>query len=393
MDGDVTRVVVAGGGLAAARTAQELRERGFAGSIVVVAAERHLPYDRPPLSKGLLVGTKSDTTLDIDWPALGVEVRLGTAATGWHDGTVTTTGGDLGADALVVATGARPVTVPGSEHAVLLRTVDDARRLRAALRPHARLVVVGAGWIGAEVATAASAAGCRVTAVEALAAPLESALGAQVGSVTAAWWADAGVDLRLSCVVDRVEPDAVHLTDGTRIPCDVTVVGVGARADVGWLAGSGVELDDGVLVDPHLRSSDPRVFAAGDAAAWWSLRYRARMRVHHWDDALHAPTVVAANVLGGEEVHDPVPYFWSDQFGRTVQFAGHRVEGDCLVWRGSPHDPTWSACWLRGRRLAGLVAVGRPRDLVQGRRVIAAGNDVDVDRLCDPDVAVRDAAR
>jgi 3-phenylpropionate/trans-cinnamate dioxygenase ferredoxin reductase component len=175
---------------------------------------------------------------------------------------------------------------------------------------------------------------------------------------------------------------------------------------VDWLAGSPVKLENGAAVDGRLRTSAPGVYAAGDCAAFVSARYGRRLRVEHWDNALHAPRVVAANILGGDETYDPVPYFWSEQFGRMVQYAGHHGGTDRLVWRGDPADREWAACWLAGpgpagpgttgragERLVALVTVGRPRDLLQGRRVIAAGGAVDPGRLADPGIPVRDAAR
>jgi NADPH-dependent 2,4-dienoyl-CoA reductase/sulfur reductase-like enzyme len=189
------------------------------------------------------------------------------------------------------------------------------------------------------------------------------------------------------------------LPGGGWLPADVTIVAVGVRPQVGWLAGSPVRLENGVAVDGRLRTSAPGVYAAGDCAAFVSARYGRRLRVEHWDNALHAPRVVAANILGGDEAYDPVPYFWSEQFGRMVQYAGHHSDADRLIWRGDPADREWAACWLAGpgaadgagERLVALLTVGRPRDLLQGRRVIAAGGAVDPGRLADPGIPVRDA--
>jgi 3-phenylpropionate/trans-cinnamate dioxygenase ferredoxin reductase subunit len=314
--------------------------------------------------------------------------------------------GEHAFDALVLATGSVPVGLPGSGGQRFLRTFGDARAVRDALRPGTRLAVVGAGWIGAELATTALARGCRVTVVEAAACPLAGALGAEVGSVTVPWYAEAGADLRLGQPVESVEPDGLVLPGGGWLPADLTVVAVGVRPQVGWLAGSPVKLENGAAVDGRLRTSAPGVYAAGDCAAFVSARYGRRLRVEHWDNALHAPRVVAANILGGDETYDPVPYFWSEQFGRMVQYAGHHGGADRLVWRGDPADREWAACWLAGpgpagpgtaggagERLVALVTVGRPRDLLQGRRVIAAGGAVDPGRLADPGIPVRDAAR
>ncbi len=388
----ISRVVVAGGGLAGLRVIEALRARRYAGAVTLVGAERHAPYDRPPLSKQLLAGEVDTTTLDADFGALDVDLRLGERAVGVTDGTLRTERAAYPFDRLMVATGSDPVALPGGPQR-FLRTIDDARALRDLLRPGLRLAVVGAGWIGAELSTAAAARGCQVTVVEAAQAPLAAALGAEVGARTANWYAQAGVDLRLAVAVESVQPGGLVLATGQELAADEVVTAVGVRPAVAWLTGCGIDLDPvnrGVAVDEGLRSSLPGVFAAGDCAAFWSRRYGRRLRVEHWDNALHAPEVAAANLLGGSEVYDPVPYFWSEQFGRMVQYIGHH-DGSCrLIWRGGPAGEGWTACWLAGQRLTALLAVNRPRDLVQGRRVIAAGAAVDEAKLADPEVPVRD---
>jgi NADPH-dependent 2,4-dienoyl-CoA reductase/sulfur reductase-like enzyme len=391
----VERVVVVGAGIAGLQTVVALRAQGYSGHLTLVGGEPHAPYDRPPLSKAIMRGHSSDSTLEADWPALAVELRLGVQAVALEPGVLETTAGRLDHDALVVATGALPVRLPGADSALVLRTIEHARALRARLEQRARLVIVGAGWIGAEVATAAAEAGRVVTVVEALDSPLAGALPPEVGGLTARWYADAGVDLRLGTRVDAVEPDAVQLAGGERIPADVVLVGVGVRPATDWLAGSGVELaaNGAVTVDAGLRTGRPGVFAVGDAAAWRSERYRTLMHVEHWDCALHAPTVVAANLLGGDERYDPVPYFWSEQFDRYVQYAGHHPAAQRLVFRGDPDlDAAWAAFWLDGDRLVAALTVDRPRDLVQARRLMAADATVAVDRLTDPTTPVKVAA-
>ena len=383
-------VVVVGGGLAGARTAQELRTQGFAGRLTMVGAEPHRPYDRPPLSKDVLLGRTDDSTLDVDLP--DVELRLGVTALSLRPGVLGTDVGEIPYDGLVLATGAHARHLPGVEgrHVHVLRTVDDACRLRSELRPGADVVVVGAGWIGAEVATAAAAAGCRTTVLEAAAAPLRAALG-DVGMLTAHWYAAAGVDLRLDVAVAAVRPDGVVLADGDRVPADVVVVGVGAAPAVQWLAGSGLDVDGSVLVDEHLAASWPGVVAVGDCAAWTSRRFGTRLHVEHWDDALHGPAVAAATLLGKEAVHDPVPYFWSEQLGHRVQFAGYHRGADEVLHRGEPGGPEgWTTCWLNGGRLDAVLAVDRPRDLAQGRRLVAAAAQPDRQRLSDPGIPLRD---
>ena len=377
------RVVIVGAGLAGARAVQELRAQGHTGEVVLLGAEQHRPYDRPPLSKELLHGASDDSTLEGE---LDADVRLGVRATGLRPGTVETGAGDLAYDGLVLATGSVPRGLGGGQ---VLRTVDDARAVRARLRPGARVVVVGAGWIGAEVATAAARAGCVTTVLEAGRTPLAVAVG-ELGGRTEPWYAELGIELRLGVTVAAVDPDRVVLASGEQLAADLVVVGIGASPDTGWLEGSGLDLDRGVVVDEHLAASWPGVVAAGDCAAWWSRRFSERLRVEHWDDALHAPTTAVTTLLGGAAVHDPVPYFWSEQLGHRVQYAGHHAGADQVVLREGG-DAGWSACWLTGGRLVAVLAVDRPRDLLQGRRRIEAGASPDPARLVDPAVALKDA--
>ncbi|MEV6974814.1 FAD-dependent oxidoreductase [Kitasatospora sp. NPDC093806] len=399
--GRTDRVVVVGAGLAGAHCAAALRRDGWQGPVTLLGEEPHAPYDRPPLSKDVLLGKADATPLDLDLGALGVELLTGRRATGLTPATAGTPGvlhtdaGDLPYGALVIATGAEPRALPGAERAHLLHTLDDALALRALLRPGLRLVLVGAGWIGAEVATAARAAGCEVTVVEAGPAPVPGALPAEVGRAMAAWYAAAGVDLRCGTGVTAVEPGAVLLADGSHLPADEVLVGVGARPATGWLAGSGVGLDaaGAVLVDERLRTTLPGVYAAGDCVSYLSARSGARLTVQHWDHALQSGAAAAASVLGADAPpYDPVQYFWSEQFGRMVQYAGRHGADDELLWRGSPDDPDWSVLWLRDGVLRALLTVDRPRDLTQGRRLIERGTALDPARAADPAVPLKSAA-
>ncbi|AYL35629.1 oxidoreductase [Streptomyces fungicidicus] len=389
-------MVVAGAGMAGVQTAVALRDQGFTGTVTLIGAEPHQPYDRPPLSKAVLLGKAEDSAFDVDFEELGIELRLGCEVLGLRPGDheLDTGAGPVPYDVLVVATGAEPVRLPGTEGVPgvhLLRTLDDAERLRPVLARQHDVVVVGAGWIGAEFATAAREAGCAVTVVEAEERPLTGTLPAEVAAPMAAWYAEAGVGLRTRARVARVEPGAVVLDDGSRLPAGAVVVGIGARPATAWLAGSGLALGahGEVLADRRLATSAPDVYAVGDCASFPSGRYGERLLVHHWDNALQGPRTVAANILGAPAgrapaVYDPVPYFWSEQFGRFVQYAGHHAHADRTVWRGDPAESSWSICWLRGSRLVALLAVGRPRDLAQGRRLIEAGTALDPELLADP---------
>ncbi|MFD3615634.1 NAD(P)/FAD-dependent oxidoreductase [Streptomyces sp. NPDC058676] len=390
------RVVVVGAGMAGVQTAVALREQGFTGTVTLIGAEPHQPYDRPPLSKAVLLGKAEDSAFDVDFEALDIELRLGREVLGVRpdEHLLDTAEGPVPYDVLVLATGAEPIRLPGAEGVPgvhLLRTLDDAERLRPVLARQHDIVVVGAGWIGAEFATAAREAGCAVTVVEAAGRPLAGALPAEVAAPMAAWYGDAGATLRTHARVRSVEPGQVLLDDGSRLPADAVVVGIGARPATVWLAGSGIELGSHgeVVADDRLRASVPDVYAVGDCASFPSGRYGERLLVHHWDNALQGPRTVAANVLGeatGEPaaVYDPVPYFWSEQFGRFVQYAGHHASADTTLWRGDPSGPAWTVCWLREGRLVALLAVGRPRDLAQGRKLIEAGTPMDATLLADP---------
>jgi 3-phenylpropionate/trans-cinnamate dioxygenase ferredoxin reductase subunit len=383
-------VVVVGGGMAGAHTVAALRARGYERRVTLVGAERHRPYDRPPLSKQVLLSRLDDSTLPMDWDALAVEERLGCQAVALSSGAVETTSGIIDCDAVVIATGATPIDLPDAGgRALTLRTIDDALRLREELTRGTRIVLIGAGWIGAEVATAAATKGCEVTVVEALNLPLAGALPPEIGRLVVDWYREAGVDLRLGRKVERVEASAVVMTGGPtgdeRLPADVVLAGIGVRPATAWLVGSGVQMDRRgfVLVDGQLRTSMDGVYAAGDCTAFESRRYGVRLHVEHWDNARLAPATVAANLLGEGEVYDPVPYFWSQQFGRMVQYAGHHTSADTPLWRGDPSDDRWTVGWVNDHRLVALLTVRRPRDLAQGMALIARGDTIDHDRFVD----------
>ncbi|MFE1836947.1 NAD(P)/FAD-dependent oxidoreductase [Streptomyces sviceus] len=386
------RVVVVGAGMAGVQTAVALREQGFSGTVTLIGAEPHQPYDRPPLSKAVLLGKAEGSAFDVDFEALGVELLLGREVLGVRPDAheLDTEDGPFPYDVLVLATGAEPIRLPGTEGVPgvhLLRTLDDAERLRPVLARQHDIVVVGAGWIGAEFTTAAREAGCAVTVVEAADRPLAGALPAEVAAPMTSWYADAGAVLRTHARVERVEPGEVVLDDGSRVAAGAVVVGIGARPATAWLAGSGIELGAHreVVADERLRTSVPDVYAVGDCASFPSGRYGERLLVHHWDNALQGPRTVAADILGETPtVYDPVPYFWSEQFGRFVQYVGHHASADTTLWRGEPSGPAWTVCWLRENRLVALLAVGRPRDLAQGRRLIEAGTEMDPALLTDP---------
>jgi 3-phenylpropionate/trans-cinnamate dioxygenase ferredoxin reductase component len=389
------RIVVVGAGLAGARSCAELRARGHTGELILLGAERHPPYDRPPLSKAVLAGTVTDTTLPDE---LGCDFRPDCAALGLGDGVVQTSRGEVDFDGLVLAFGARPLRLPGDSGTTVLRTIDDALAIRERLRPGARVVIVGAGWIGAEVATAAAAHGADVTVLEAAATPLSASVGATAGAATMPWYEAAGVELRTGVRVVAAGPDEVRLEDGSRLAADLVLSALGVRPDLGWLAGAGLELGSGVRVDAALRTSRPGVVAVGDCAERWSPRAGRLIRMEHWDDALHSPEVAAATLLGEPGEYDPVPYVWSEQFGHYLQCVG-RPGGREVRRAGSAGprevrragaDGSWALAWLdENGVLTGFLAADRQRDVLQARKAIAAGRTPDPDRLADPAIPVR----
>ncbi|MCJ0977764.1 FAD-dependent oxidoreductase [Rhodococcus sp. ARC_M12] len=377
------KVVVVGGGLAGARTCETLRTHGFDGEIVLLAAEAHLPYDRPPLTKAALKG-ELDTQFRTDYDALKVDVRTSTPATGLDTEAkqIHTADGSVDYDFLVIATGAAPILLPGSTRQLAVRTVDDSRALRDKLVPGAKVVLVGASWIGAEVATAALAAGAHVTCVEFGPAPLAGALGQDIGGRFVDWW--SGVDLRLGVGVKKVTDTGVELSSGENIDADVVVAGIGVEPDTAWLEGSGLKIDRGVVVDEHLRTSDPHVFAVGDVAVRWSPRANDALLVEHWDDARTGPDAIARTLVGDAPVaHDPVPYFWSDQFGRKLQYVGHHGAEDHPVIRNGD-DGKWAVAWLDVTGLlTAHLSIDTPKLMIGARAAIAGGIRPDLVALQD----------
>lgn len=410
-------VVVVGGGLAAHRTVTALREEGFTGPVTLLGAEGVAPYDRPPLSKHLIDRSEPVWLADdlgVDALALVDDARLAEPARALEvrdeDVVVTTGAGSVVADAVVLASGAHAVRPPGWGHAHVLHTADDAARLRASLRPGVRLVVVGAGWVGAEVAGVAAAAGVHVTVVEAAPAPLAAALGSDVGALTIPWYAAAGIALVTGVGVAEVRADGVRLTDGRDLDADVVLAAVGARPATAWLGGAlPLDPDGAVRVDATWApAGGPRhVRAVGDVARRRSSRH-GLVPGGHWDGALTGPPVAVRDLLRpgslahgahGADGHggavdavgpadDPAPYVFSTQLGHDLTLYGHRGETDDAVLRGDPAARGWSALWFaRGTdELTAVLTVDRPRDVAAARRLFSGARlpRVDRDAAADP---------
>ncbi|MFH9960271.1 NAD(P)/FAD-dependent oxidoreductase [Streptomyces mirabilis] len=383
-------VAVVGASLAGLSAARSLRKQGYDGRLVVIGDELHRPYDRPPLSKEFLAGTlgEADLSLETDDEDLRAEWLLGARAAGLdrtERAVRLADGREVRADGIVIATGAVARTLPGSEGLAgvhTLRTLDDARALRDELAGGGRLVVIGGGFIGAEVASTAYALGLDVTVVEAAPTPLAGPLGARMGDVVSALHMDHGV--RLLCGVGvkglsgERRVDAVLLEDGRSIPGDIVVVGVGARPCVEWLAGSGVELDNGVKCGADGRTSLAGVVAVGDCANWYDPRAGAHRRVEHWTGARERPDAAIATLLAGGAVEPGVPrppYFWSDQYGVKIQFAGHAAAADSVtIEAGAADDRDVLAVYRRAGVPVAVLGMNQPRLFTRWRKQLAAAS-------------------
>jgi 3-phenylpropionate/trans-cinnamate dioxygenase ferredoxin reductase component len=393
---DSPTFAVVGAGLAGAKAAEALRAEGFDGRIVLFGAEPHRPYERPPLSKGYLLGKAERDSVfvhPVDWYAEhDVELRLGTEVAGvdrYAHELITRHGDPLHYDKLLLASGAAPrrLQVPGGELAGVryLRTLDDSDALRAAFRPGAQVVVIGGGWIGLETAAAARAAGAAVTVLESAPLPLLRVLGSRMATVFADLHRANGVDLRCEVTVAALRPaqgdpstvGSVELGDGTVLDADVVVVGVGVTPNVDLARSAGLEVDDGVLVDAGLRTSDADIVAAGDVANADHPVLGRRIRVEHWANALNQPAVAAKTMLGRDAVYDRLPYFFTDQYDLGMEYLGYASADDDVVVHGDLDKREFVALWTRdGRVVAGMnVNVWDVADRI--RELILSGKSAD----------------
>jgi 3-phenylpropionate/trans-cinnamate dioxygenase ferredoxin reductase subunit len=391
-------IVIVGAGLAGANAAEELRNQGYTGDVTMVGAEPHPPYERPPLSKGLLLGTaEPDSALvhPAQWYAdHDVELVTGSPVSELDLDTGHVVLGErrLPYDRLLLATGAQPRRLPLADRSgadvVYLRTLDDALALKDRLAE--RLLIIGAGWIGLEVAAAARAAGGAVTVVETAPLPLANVLGPELAPVFAGLHREHGVDLRFDTGVAAIEHTgdrtSVTLSDGTELSPDLILVGIGAEPDDRLAAAAGLATDHGVLVDAELRAGDPHVFAAGDVANH-DHPLHGRLRVEHWDTAIHQGRHAARSMLGHDEPYTRQPYFFTDQYDLGMEFVGHvGPDGyDDVVVRGDLDERVFSAFWLRGTTvLAGMHV--NDWDAIEAIRRIVASPVVDVAALQDASV-------
>ncbi|MER6578098.1 FAD-dependent oxidoreductase [Nonomuraea sp. NPDC001023] len=391
-------IVIAGGGLAAAKAAEALRGEGFDGRLVLVGRETHLPYERPPLSKDYLQGTGERDKIfvhDRSWYAEhDVELRLGVEVTGIDPAAhrVTLSDGEqLGYDRLLLATGSRPrrPDLPGADRpeVLYLRTVDDSERLRATLAGAGRVAILGAGWIGLEVAAAARAAGAEVTVIETASAPLLRVLGPHVAGVFTALHREHGVTFLFDARPAEITGSGVLLEGGAHVEADVVVAGVGAEPDTDLARAAGLTVEDGVKVGADLRTSDPDIFAAGDIANAYHPLLGRHVRVEHWANALNQPAVAARAMLGRSAEYDNLPYFFTDQYDLGMEYAGHVPPGRTpdVVVRGDLDAREFIAFWLdeQDRVLAAMnVNIWDVTDHTQA--LIRSRKPVDRAALADP---------
>ena len=414
-------IVIVGASLGGAKAAEALREAGYRGGIVLIGEEHERPYERPPLSKGYLMGKDDRGKIYVHPPQWYAEhdvtLRLGTAVAAIDPAARTVTladDGQVGYHKLLLTTGSEPrrLPVPGADQdgVLYLRRVDDSDRIKAALRPGARIAVIGAGWIGLEVAAAARTAGAEVTVLEALELPLLRVLGREVAQVFADLHRDHGVDLRFGVRVTELtgadgKVSGVKLGDGSEVAADAVVVGIGISPATALAEAAGLEVDNGIRTDQHLRTSDPDVYAAGDVANAHHPLFDRHIRVEHWAHALNQPQTAARAMLGQPDaVYDRVPYFFTDaewtprhpnepvasRDTLSMEYLGYvEPDGyDRVVFRGDVKANEFIAFWLKdGRVLAGMnMNVWDVTDPI--RELIVSKRVVDADRLADPNVAL-----
>jgi 3-phenylpropionate/trans-cinnamate dioxygenase ferredoxin reductase subunit len=398
------RFVIVGGGQAAAAAAEELRNREFAGEVVILAEEHEYPYERPPLSKEYLLSGDAtdlyfkpaqwyaDNNVTVVHGAKVVSVDPKSKALSLEDGS------EERYDKLLIATGGRPRIVPSITGARVryLRDKVDADRMNSELVPGATLVVIGAGFVGCEVAASVRKRGVDVIVLEALDVPMKRALGDDVGHAMAEIHRTNGVDLRLSTTITAItesgEKVVLSTSDG-EIAADYVLVAIGMTPNTELLDGSGIEVENGVLVDEFCRSSDPDVYAAGDVANAWDPELGRRVRVEHYDNAAKQGAAAAANMLGAEQPHSDSHWFWSDQYEHNLQAVGLATDYDQVVIRRESEGPAFAAFYVKGKQVQAAFALDNSKEILRVRKLIAAGTEVTPEQLADPSVDLRKVGR
>jgi 3-phenylpropionate/trans-cinnamate dioxygenase ferredoxin reductase subunit len=404
-------IVISGASLAGASAADALRRQGYDGELTLIGAEREPPYERPPLSKAVLAGKEDEDRVFLrpaDWyEEQQIDLRLGIRAVGLDaagHALLLDDNARLPYDRLLIATGSIPRTlaVPGADLPGVhtLRSLDDARALSADITAGGPVVVIGAGFIGAEVASVCRARRLAVTVIEPLAVPMARALGAEVGGLFADLHHAHGVDLRLGAGVTAIRGagrvEEVVTSSGARIPAASVIIGVGVRPADGWLASSGLTRADGAVVDEYCATNLPGVYAAGDVARW---PYRppggaeTLVRLEHYDNAIRQAENAARNLLGEQVAYTPVPYFWTEQFDWMAQYIGYAERWDQLVYRGEPASGAGAIFYLDAGRLRSVLSINRIRDLGALRKLVGAGAQLDPMRLADESLDLREMTK
>lgn len=392
--------VIVGAGHAAGQAASSLRQKGYDGELIVVGEEAHIPYQRPPLSKAYLLGDEAIEHLYVRQPGYlekqNIDVRTGVTANAIdrERKVVTTSAGDIAYDKLLLTTGARPrrLNVPGAELPGVhyLRTIDDVDRIRGELDTVERVCVVGGGYIGLEVASACIALGKRVSVVEMAARVLPRVAVPELSRFYHDVHAAHGVDVRVNAQVERFtgsdRVSGVEFGSG-RVDAQLVVVGIGILPNTALAEEAGLDCDDGIVVDEYCRTADPDIYAAGDCTNHPNPQMGCRLRLESVPNALDQARVAAANMLGGSEIHDAVPWFWSNQYDLKLQMVGFSARADRHVIRGSMNAHAFALYHLQGNRVVAVDAVNQPREFLAGKKLF--GQEVDVGALSDPDVETR----
>ena len=398
-------IVVVGTGHAAAQVVDSLRREGFAGRLVMVGEEPALPYQRPPLSKKFLAGEMEEDRLPIRHAAfyetIHCEMMLGNAVASIDAGArkiKLADGSQLAYDKLVLAAGghARPLPVPGANLAGVhvLRTMTDVNAIRAEAVPGTRVVIVGAGYIGLETAATFRKLGLDVTVIEMMDRVMSRVVAPEMSRFYAGEHLTHGVSIligkRVNAFLGDTRVSAVECTDGTKVPADLVLVGIGLVPNTELASAAGIQCDDAIAVDEHCRSSDPNIYAIGDCCSFQSPLYGRRIRLESVDNAFEQARTAAANICGRVLAHDKTPWFWSDQYELKLQIVGLCQGYDQVILRGDPAGRSFSCCYLRGGELIALDAVNQAKDFMAARKLIGEHTRPDLARLADPALAIKD---
>ena len=400
--------VIVGAGIAGGTAAETLRKQGFDDEVHLVGAEPHRPYDRPPLSKEFLSGAKEEEKLFFKtedfYAEQSIELHLGTEAKALDASSKTlilANGASLRYDKLLLATGSRVKTlpIPGSdlEGVHYLRTIDDSRAIAQAMNGASRAVIVGAGFIGSEVAAVCKTAGLEVIVLEIQPQPMAHILGEEMGAIYANLHTSRGIDLRLregiSEIRGNTRAEQVVTDQGNSIDCDFVVIGVGISPDTSIAESAGLGVDSGVLVNEFCQTSHPDIYAAGDVTNWYHPGLGHRLRVEHWDNALNQGAAAAKSMLAAPEPYSPTLYFWSDQYDLNIQYLGHATEWDKIAVRGDPAEEKFTAFYLKDGSIHGALVVNNFRDIRPTRTLIGQKTPVDASSLSDESTNLKQLAR